>query len=106
MGTVASRLEKLAAAGLPVAPLTLCETDDAVREAAAALTVDGGLYTWGKGTRGQLGHGNARDVVRPARVAAGTLLASACMSRGSCATAGVVVVVVVVVAWCVVRVRA
>ena len=40
MGTVASRLEKLAAAGLPVAPLTLCETDDAVREAAAALTVD------------------------------------------------------------------
>ena len=37
---------------------------------AAALTVDGGLYTWGKGTRGQLGHGNARDVVRPARVAA------------------------------------
>ena len=33
MGTVASRLKKLAAAGLPVAPLPLSETDDAARDA-------------------------------------------------------------------------
>ena len=40
MGTVASRLKKLAAAGLPVAPLTLSETDDAARDAAATFASD------------------------------------------------------------------
>lgn len=35
----------------------------------AAATSDGRLYTWGKGERGQLGHGHARDTVDPTRVA-------------------------------------
>ena len=34
----------------------------------AAVTSDGALYTWGKGERGQLGHGHVRDVIEPARV--------------------------------------
>ena len=36
----------------------------------AAVANDGALYTWGKGTCGQLGHGRARDVVHPSRVEA------------------------------------
>ena len=36
-----------------------------------AVTADGALYTWGKGERGQLGHGHTRDVVAPQRVIGG-----------------------------------
>ena len=36
-----------------------------------AVTADGALYTWGKGERGQLGHGHTRDVVAPQRVLGG-----------------------------------
>ena len=45
-----------------------------VRQAAcghyctAACTSDGALFTWGKGDRGQLGHGHHRDVYEPERV--------------------------------------
>lgn len=38
--------------------------------ATAALTTDGALFTWGKGDRGQLGHGTTRDVSAPTRVGA------------------------------------
>jgi alpha-tubulin suppressor-like RCC1 family protein len=38
--------------------------------ATAAVTKDGSLFTWGKGTSGQLGHGHARDVTQPLRVGA------------------------------------
>jgi len=37
---------------------------------AVALTTDGAAYTWGKGARGVLGHGHARDVAAPTRVSA------------------------------------
>ena len=40
MGTVASRLERLAAAGLPVAALTLCETNEDAETAAASFSSD------------------------------------------------------------------
>ena len=40
MGTVASRLERLAAAGLPVAALTLCETNEGAETAAASFSTD------------------------------------------------------------------
>jgi alpha-tubulin suppressor-like RCC1 family protein len=40
---------------------------------AAATTTDGALFTWGKGDRGQLGHGHPRDVVAPERVRGGAL---------------------------------
>ena len=36
--------------------------------AAVALTTDGAAFTWGKGARGALGHGDARDVAQPTRV--------------------------------------
>lgn len=39
----------------------------------AAVTTDGALYTWGKGDRGQLGHGSPRDLVEPERVKGGSL---------------------------------
>lgn len=39
----------------------------------AACTTDGSLYTWGKGERGQLGHGHPADVVEPQRVGGGAL---------------------------------
>ena len=41
--------------------------------ATAACTSDGLLFTWGKGERGQLGHGHPHDVVYPQRVAGGAL---------------------------------
>ena len=38
--------------------------------AVAATSVDGALYTWGNGDRGQLGHGHTRSLAEPSRVAA------------------------------------
>lgn len=40
---------------------------------SAATTTDGALYTWGKGDRGQLAHGDTRDVVDPERVRGGAV---------------------------------
>ena len=37
---------------------------------AAAVSTDGALFTWGKGTSGQLAHGDENDVLLPTRVAA------------------------------------
>ena len=39
----------------------------------AAVTTDGSLYTWGKGNRGQLGHGHTADFIEPERVRVGAL---------------------------------
>lgn len=37
---------------------------------SAAVTLSGGLYTWGRGTYGRLGHGNSDDKLLPTQVKA------------------------------------
>lgn len=37
---------------------------------SAAITVDGELYTWGKGRYGRLGHNDSDDYPKPKRVEA------------------------------------
>ena len=49
-------------------------------KSAAAINSSGELYTWGKNTNGQLGHGNTWSLSVPTKVGSDTDWASVCMS--------------------------
>ena len=54
-------------------PATVSGLDDAVTVAAGrmhsgAVTGEGHILTWGEGSSGKLGHGNAEDVSTPTRI--------------------------------------
>lgn len=52
----------------PILSLSKVSAVQAGDEHCAAVTEEGGFYTWGRGDSGQLGHGDARNRTRPTRV--------------------------------------